>query len=106
MPESRRGKQFRIAMVSYSFYDADNRVMRYAETLAARGDHVDVISLARLAQSPAKPVGESMSSKFRDASSTSGASGTIFCRFSRSSFLPFSFSLRSILKTVFYLFLF
>jgi len=48
---SQRERQFRIAMVSYSFYDADNRVMRYAETLAARGDHVDVISLVRPGQS-------------------------------------------------------
>jgi glycosyltransferase involved in cell wall biosynthesis len=35
----------RIAMVAYTFYEADNRVMRYAETLAKRGDHVDVFSL-------------------------------------------------------------
>jgi glycosyltransferase involved in cell wall biosynthesis len=48
---SQRRRQFRIAMVSYSFYDGDNRVMRYAETLAARGDHVDVISLVRPGQS-------------------------------------------------------
>ena len=46
-----RPGQFRIAMVSYSFYDSDNRVMRYAETLAARGDHVDVISLFKPGQS-------------------------------------------------------
>ena len=32
-------------MVAYSFYERDNRVMRYAETLAKRGDQVDVISL-------------------------------------------------------------
>jgi len=38
-------------MVSYSFYDGDNRVMRYAEALARRGDHVDVISLVRPNQS-------------------------------------------------------
>jgi glycosyltransferase involved in cell wall biosynthesis len=35
----------RVCMVAYSFYERDNRVMRYAETLAKRGDHVDVISL-------------------------------------------------------------
>jgi glycosyltransferase involved in cell wall biosynthesis len=34
-----------ICMVAYTFYDGDNRVMRYAEALAARGDHVDVIAL-------------------------------------------------------------
>jgi glycosyltransferase involved in cell wall biosynthesis len=32
-------------MVAYSFYENDNRVMRYAEALAARGDQVDVLSL-------------------------------------------------------------
>jgi glycosyltransferase involved in cell wall biosynthesis len=34
-------------MVAYSFYECDNRVMRYAETLAKRGDQVDVMSLHR-----------------------------------------------------------
>ena len=32
-------------MVAYTFYERDNRVMRYAETLAKRGDQVDVMSL-------------------------------------------------------------
>jgi glycosyltransferase involved in cell wall biosynthesis len=32
-------------MVGYTFYDCDNRVRRYAETLARRGDEVDVIAL-------------------------------------------------------------
>jgi glycosyltransferase involved in cell wall biosynthesis len=31
-------------MVAYTFYETDNRVMRYAETLAKRGDEVDVIA--------------------------------------------------------------
>lgn len=35
----------RVCMVAYTFYESDNRVMRYAETLAARGDQVDVIAL-------------------------------------------------------------
>jgi len=34
-------------MITYSFYETDNRVMRYAETLAKRGDHVDVLALQR-----------------------------------------------------------
>ena len=34
-------------MVSYSFYENDNRVMRYAETLAKRGDYVEVFALQR-----------------------------------------------------------
>ena len=32
-------------MVAYTFYERDNRVMRYAETLAKRGDQVEVFSL-------------------------------------------------------------
>jgi glycosyltransferase involved in cell wall biosynthesis len=38
----------RIAMVAYTFYESDNRVMRYAETLAKRGDHVDIFALRRV----------------------------------------------------------
>src|SRR4030095_8655950 len=38
-------RSLRVAMVAYTFYDGDNRVMRYAETLAKRGDHVDVFAL-------------------------------------------------------------
>lgn len=34
-------------MVTYSFYESDGRVMRYAEALAERGDDVDVIALRR-----------------------------------------------------------
>ena len=37
----------RIGMVAYTFYEEDNRVRRYAETLAQRGDRVDVIALRR-----------------------------------------------------------
>lgn len=32
-------------MLAYTFYETDNRVKRYATTLAKRGDHVDVICL-------------------------------------------------------------
>jgi len=39
-------------MVAYTFYESDNRVRRYAETLAKRGDHVDAIALGREGQSP------------------------------------------------------
>lgn len=34
-------------MVSYSFYESDNRIIRYAEALAERGDWVEVIALRR-----------------------------------------------------------
>jgi glycosyltransferase involved in cell wall biosynthesis len=43
-------RALRVAMLSYSFYESDNRVRRYAETLARRGDHVDIISLRRPGQ--------------------------------------------------------
>ena len=42
-------------MVAYSFYEADNRVRRYAETLARRGDRVDVVSLRQNGQ-PARGI--------------------------------------------------
>jgi glycosyltransferase involved in cell wall biosynthesis len=41
----------RVCMPVYSFYENDNRVRRYAETLAARGDAVEVIALRRPHQS-------------------------------------------------------
>ena len=34
-----------VCMLVYSFYESDNRVRRYAEALARRGDRVDVIAL-------------------------------------------------------------
>jgi glycosyltransferase involved in cell wall biosynthesis len=40
-------KPKRIGMVTYSYYFADGRVTRYAEALAGRGDHVDILSLRR-----------------------------------------------------------
>ena len=38
-------------MLAYTFYETDNRVMRYAETLVKRGDQVDTISLRKKGQS-------------------------------------------------------
>lgn len=35
----------RILMIAYTHYSRDGRVKRHAESLAARGDHIDVISL-------------------------------------------------------------
>lgn len=37
----------RICMINYSVYRRDNRVIRYAEALAGRGDAVDVIALKK-----------------------------------------------------------
>jgi glycosyltransferase involved in cell wall biosynthesis len=44
-PRPARTRTKSVCMLSYSFYESDNRVMRYAETLAKRGDQVDVIAL-------------------------------------------------------------
>jgi len=38
-------------MVAYTWYEPDNRVRRYAETLVKRGDHVDAVVLRREGQS-------------------------------------------------------
>jgi glycosyltransferase involved in cell wall biosynthesis len=46
MPLSSRNSRKKICMVAYTGYGADNRVRRYAETLARRGDKVDVIALS------------------------------------------------------------
>jgi glycosyltransferase involved in cell wall biosynthesis len=42
----------KICMVVYSFYESDNRVMRYARALVERGDRVDVIALGDGSQQP------------------------------------------------------
>ena len=34
-----------VCMIGYTVYESDGRVMRYAETLAKRGDHVDFVAL-------------------------------------------------------------
>jgi glycosyltransferase involved in cell wall biosynthesis len=41
-------------MITHSFYESDNRVIRYAETLARRGDTVEVLALRRSAEMPAE----------------------------------------------------
>jgi len=47
LPLSSRNSRKKICMVAYTSYSADNRVRRYAETLARRGDKVDIIALTR-----------------------------------------------------------
>ncbi len=44
----------RVCMIAYSFYESDNRVMRYAEALGARGDSVDVFALHGRKDQPTK----------------------------------------------------
>jgi len=46
VPSSTRNTRRKICMLAYSLYELDNRVRRYAETLAKRGDQVDVIALS------------------------------------------------------------
>jgi glycosyltransferase involved in cell wall biosynthesis len=46
------GRSRRICMVAFSNYENDNRVMRYAEELAKRGDHVEVLTLKREKNQP------------------------------------------------------
>jgi glycosyltransferase involved in cell wall biosynthesis/peptidoglycan/xylan/chitin deacetylase (PgdA/CDA1 family) len=43
-------RPLRVCMPTYSFYESDNRVRRYAETLAREGNHVEVFSLKRPGQ--------------------------------------------------------
>jgi glycosyltransferase involved in cell wall biosynthesis len=40
----------KVCMLAYSFYDADNRVRRYAEALVRRGDQVDAIAVGHAGQ--------------------------------------------------------
>lgn len=60
LPPPRRlekpAKAKRACIVTYSFYESDTRVLRYGEALAARGDHVDVFSVAQAASVPRKEV--------------------------------------------------
>jgi glycosyltransferase involved in cell wall biosynthesis len=47
LPPPANPRPKRVAMISHSVYTRDNRVRRYAESLAARGDHVDVFALGQ-----------------------------------------------------------
>jgi len=53
VPISERNTRRKVCMVAYTPYEGDNRVRRYAETLAKRGDQVDVIGLSRELSQPA-----------------------------------------------------
>jgi glycosyltransferase involved in cell wall biosynthesis len=46
----------RVGMITYSFYESDNRVIRYAETLARRGDTVEVLALRRSLEMPPEEI--------------------------------------------------
>ena len=45
VPMESRNTHRKICMVAYTYYESDNRLRRYAETLARRGDEVDIIAL-------------------------------------------------------------
>ena len=44
-PATTPSRSLRVCHLAYTFYEVDNRVMRYVQTLSARGDEVDVIAL-------------------------------------------------------------
>lgn len=46
VPAAARNTRKKVCMLAYSNYEADGRVRRYAETLARRGDRVDIIALS------------------------------------------------------------
>lgn len=46
VPERNPRKPLRVCMLTYSPYEYDNRVRRYAESLAKRGDEVEVLSVS------------------------------------------------------------
>ena len=52
MAAGQANRQKKICMVAYTFYETDNRVRRYAEALAKRGDKVDAIALSRDGKEP------------------------------------------------------
>ncbi len=52
VPVESRNTRRKICMIGYTPYEGDNRVRRYAETLAERGDQVDMIGLSREKSQP------------------------------------------------------
>jgi glycosyltransferase involved in cell wall biosynthesis len=46
-PERQMTSRRRVCMLTHSIYESDQRVMRYAEALAERGDEVDVLCVKR-----------------------------------------------------------
>jgi glycosyltransferase involved in cell wall biosynthesis len=46
-PQRANRAKKRVCMLAYTFYESDNRVRRYTESLVRRGDRVDVVALRR-----------------------------------------------------------
>ena len=55
-PSTSVSKGKRVCMITHSFYESDNRVIRYAETLAQRGDAVEVLALRRNPETPREEI--------------------------------------------------
>jgi glycosyltransferase involved in cell wall biosynthesis len=55
-PRSTKKRPTRVCMVTYSFYETDSRVMRYAEALAQRGNKVEVFALRRPGTPPEEQI--------------------------------------------------
>jgi glycosyltransferase involved in cell wall biosynthesis len=51
-PERQMVSSRRVCMLTHSVYESDNRVMRYAEALAERGDEVEVLCVKRGHEQP------------------------------------------------------
>ena len=49
---ARATRHLNVCMIGYTLYESDGRVMRYAETLAKRGDRVDFIALSKANNAP------------------------------------------------------
>ena len=52
IPVEKRNTRRKVCMITYSDYEHDGRVRRYAETLAERGDLVEIISLVSTDETP------------------------------------------------------
>jgi glycosyltransferase involved in cell wall biosynthesis len=46
-PHLKENPRKRVCMIAHSIYETDNRVIRYANALAERGDEVDILALKR-----------------------------------------------------------
>jgi glycosyltransferase involved in cell wall biosynthesis len=53
---SAASKPLRVCHVAYTFYETDNRVIRYAREMASHGHEVDVIALRRPGQTMVEPL--------------------------------------------------
>jgi glycosyltransferase involved in cell wall biosynthesis len=69
-----------VCHLAYTFYETDNRVMRYARALVERGDEVDVIALRRSGQPRTSDVGGVRVTRVQRRVKTEGAPWTYFVK--------------------------